>query len=551
MNDGLNSLELSSLPSFTLKKINEGYNFDTIVESFNYNVDQLYNHFAEKFEISLSGYVFPEALPGLSIVGDRGERGNNIFSSTNSLANNQIVTNTSHLESDLVIDRNGNVYEIIEVSSVLRYSLQYSLVDNITATTYLKQESVVSNSITSSSLKEWDDSPNEDKGNLGFFEEENGIVSHYRVFIGDHKKNDPVNGTLTITNLIETENNNSGNLSTSAVSSTSRDFSQLTFKYRDSHDAESLNGATYFRYYQDSNNGFFQIQNGENSLTLNTAKDYARHVFSDTRSGSTLVSNAEQVSLFSTALRIYSDDTDFYVESGSNPTAQSLVVNLNLQVNGNIFSDNLANTNGDYIIQDGVVNSGFLADEMEQDLIDLDFVQDPDYVRTDNNLTDDLLTRLELKPDYSSAESEDNAILNKPILIEGIYRSGTSVVPRGVHPNGSAVNFPGITLDEIAVTTGRVAMANRSSGVNYREDDNFTENYNYAYPPTGFTIAHLIGFLPTISKIRFAGNVDEFDLLWCGYQIDNTIGRVIINMANSESNITIPSFVNYIGIWKK
>ncbi len=74
-------------------------------------------------------------------------------------------------------------------------------------------------------------------------------------------------------------------------------------------------------------------------------------------------------------------------------------------------------------------------------------------------------------------------------------------------------------------------------------------SYNYVDigPPAGYNMSHLVGFLPSIAEISFAGAVNGDDTLFCQYVTDSEKIRVIC--ANSE--IRYSSRINWIAIWIK
>lgn len=67
----------------------------------------------------------------------------------------------------------------------------------------------------------------------------------------------------------------------------------------------------------------------------------------------------------------------------------------------------------------------------------------------------------------------------------------------------------------------------------------------YVYPPYGYSMANLKGFIPSIATIYYSGNVDGNDTLTCIYAYEST--RVAITCMNSEQRALAK--VNYIAIW--
>ena len=70
---------------------------------------------------------------------------------------------------------------------------------------------------------------------------------------------------------------------------------------------------------------------------------------------------------------------------------------------------------------------------------------------------------------------------------------------------------------------------------------------NYVYPPSGKTISQLIGFIPSIHAIYFAGGVDGNDSLYCYYSIETGNNRIAVTCYNSEQRST--PYFNWMAIW--
>ena len=96
----------------------------------------------------------------------------------------------------------------------------------------------------------------------------------------------------------------------------------------------------------------------------------------------------------------------------------------------------------------------------------------------------------------------------------------------------------------LRATRGTLTTINRNDG---QLQNNYNYNYAYVYPPSGFNMTHLVGFMPSIGEVYFAGNVDGNDTIWCRYQIQSTRIKVICN--NSENRAS--SKINYLAIWQK
>lgn len=89
-----------------------------------------------------------------------------------------------------------------------------------------------------------------------------------------------------------------------------------------------------------------------------------------------------------------------------------------------------------------------------------------------------------------------------------------------------------------------VTTENRQLGI---AELDYSKNYAEIFPPSGYTMAHLKAFIPSMAKIAFSGNVNSDDTMWCNYQVGSDRIRVTCN--NSESRES--SKINYLAIWKK
>lgn len=101
-------------------------------------------------------------------------------------------------------------------------------------------------------------------------------------------------------------------------------------------------------------------------------------------------------------------------------------------------------------------------------------------------------------------------------------------------------------FNDLAFTHGSTITYNRATGHNMF---NFTVNYAYIYPPSGYNIYHLVGFVPSVGEINFSGDVNGDDSFWCNYQVQYSNGRIVVACNNSENRSR--SIINYLAIWKK
>lgn len=96
----------------------------------------------------------------------------------------------------------------------------------------------------------------------------------------------------------------------------------------------------------------------------------------------------------------------------------------------------------------------------------------------------------------------------------------------------------------LRATRGILTTSNSNIG---QLQNNYSFNYAYVYPPSGFSMSHLVGFVPSIAEVYYAGDVDGNDTIWCNYRIESTRIKVICN--NSENRAR--SKINYLAIWQK
>lgn len=157
-------------------------------------------------------------------------------------------------------------------------------------------------------------------------------------------------------------------------------------------------------------------------------------------------------------------------------------------------------------------------------------VFDPNYVSTENNFSDawiEFLLSIEygaeknVQPDWDQAnDTLDDFIKNKPFKkIQHVY--GQMTVSSFFETNNPVVQL----------------------------ENNTDYNYGYIFPPAGFEITDLAGFIPSINKVYFRNTVNGDDTLYCNYQIDAANERVIVICSNSESRL--PASFNYLAIWIK
>ena len=101
-----------------------------------------------------------------------------------------------------------------------------------------------------------------------------------------------------------------------------------------------------------------------------------------------------------------------------------------------------------------------------------------------------------------------------------------------------------LRIPKIIVDSDQRYVQAHQSGNNY---DNTNKNYIYVYPPDGYTMTNLSGFLPSMRQIKFSGDVDDNDGLWCKWLFDSEKITVICGSVEMRE----VSQVSYIAVWIK
>jgi len=96
----------------------------------------------------------------------------------------------------------------------------------------------------------------------------------------------------------------------------------------------------------------------------------------------------------------------------------------------------------------------------------------------------------------------------------------------------------------VTATSGEVQTSARAGG---QLQANWNYNFADIYPPSGFTMSNLIGFICSPAIIYFNGVVNGDDTLYCRWERRLDYVRVICQ--NSESRGV--SSVNYLAMWQK
>lgn len=107
---------------------------------------------------------------------------------------------------------------------------------------------------------------------------------------------------------------------------------------------------------------------------------------------------------------------------------------------------------------------------------------------------------------------------------------------------------------DFVVTSGFVQTNNRYSRAGWAGYNDWTRNYADIYPPSGFTISHLMGFIASVGIIYFSGGVNSDDSLYTRWRRETSSNRVRVICANSENRPDgngVGSYINYLAVWRK
>lgn len=106
---------------------------------------------------------------------------------------------------------------------------------------------------------------------------------------------------------------------------------------------------------------------------------------------------------------------------------------------------------------------------------------------------------------------------------------------------GQAIN----TADTFRITYGNTEYT--SSYTNQVGSWNNSYNFFDVYPPTGYTMSNLIGFIPSIAVIHYAGTVNGDDSIRCTWTAFSSYIRVWVQ--NTEQRSTPAA--NWLAIWRR
>lgn len=102
-----------------------------------------------------------------------------------------------------------------------------------------------------------------------------------------------------------------------------------------------------------------------------------------------------------------------------------------------------------------------------------------------------------------------------------------------------------LSIPQIKIVHDRQTVSAWTSLGDYSSD--FTKNFIDIFPPSGYTMSHFKGIVPSIGQIRFNGDVDDNDTIWCNWQ--QRVDRIRVICGNREQQGA--AIVNYLAIWIK
>jgi hypothetical protein len=111
----------------------------------------------------------------------------------------------------------------------------------------------------------------------------------------------------------------------------------------------------------------------------------------------------------------------------------------------------------------------------------------------------------------------------------------------GMRMNGWTVRNDGNLNFQFGAAYSATGFTNQVGSFNYGA------NYFDVYPPAGYTMAHIVAFIPSIHVIHFAGGVNGDDSLMNIYEIYSD--RIRVRVQNTEQRSTPAA--NWLAIWRR
>ncbi len=111
-----------------------------------------------------------------------------------------------------------------------------------------------------------------------------------------------------------------------------------------------------------------------------------------------------------------------------------------------------------------------------------------------------------------------------------------------------------VVENDFRVTWGFVRTLERRSEQGWTGYNDWDHNYAIVRPPAGFTLHHLMGFIPTMALVYFGGSVDANDQMWCLWSRNFALNEIRVICANSENRpdaTGTSAYFNYVAIWQR
>ena len=149
-----------------------------------------------------------------------------------------------------------------------------------------------------------------------------------------------------------------------------------------------------------------------------------------------------------------------------------------------------------------------------------------------------------VRPDGTSIKLDlSNSLISVPTAttaLKGIVQPDGITIT--INPSGIISAKAGETY---AVTSGTSVNCVGFSNIISQFD--YSTNYFDVFPPSGYNMTNLAGFIASLSKIYFAGNVNSDDQMLTTWEV--RADRIRVWVQNSEQRATPAG--NYLAIWKR
>jgi hypothetical protein len=265
-------------PKLRLKRVGHDFKLSQIIDTYNYNFDQLYLHGGVEGQPGLRG---ERGYPGASlqgIQGMQGIRGSRTWFEGGVIVDGSLITNPNYQDGDVIIDNTGKYYQATLIGNNLYYSLVLDL-PALSSNNYFTDEQSYFAAFTGTFdehlIYGFYDPPVTHSPSRIILADKlflNGAsyANYYRrVFLGMHESNDAVLSTATLSNILGLKD--VLGVPVDAIDPSSPEFTQLNLKYRKNYTtAPSLNSFK-FKYWEDATGA---LKTGSISNALNIISFY-------------------------------------------------------------------------------------------------------------------------------------------------------------------------------------------------------------------------------------------------------------------------------------